>query len=102
MRQRKGISYIWPTKYEEWADGFLAGNGTLGIIVFGDPLKETVIFNHQKFNIAATRPRSFSQVIWKRSEKPVPGGILGGQTIWRIRPTAGRMAEKETDTLAIG
>lgn len=62
MRQRKGISYIWPTKYEEWADGFLAGNGTLGIIVFGDPLKETVIFNHRKFNIAATHPRSFSQV----------------------------------------
>ena len=62
MRQRKGISYIWPERYEDWMNGFFAGNGELGIIVFGDPLDETVIFNHRRFNIAATHDRSFSKV----------------------------------------
>lgn len=62
MRQRKGISYIWPKEYEEWPNGLLSGNGELGIIVFGNPLDETVIFNHRRFNIAATHERSFFKV----------------------------------------
>lgn len=62
MRHRKGISYIWPKEYEEWPNGLLSGNGELGIIVFGDPLDETVILNHRRFNIAATHERSFSAV----------------------------------------
>lgn len=62
MRQRMGISHIWPQNYENWADGFLGGNGTLGIIVLGNPLDEIIILNHRRFNIAATHSRSFSKV----------------------------------------
>lgn len=62
MRERRGISYRWPKAYEEWPDGFLGGNGYTGIIVFGNPLEETVIFNHRLFHIAATRSRSFLTV----------------------------------------
>jgi hypothetical protein len=32
-----------------WADAFLSGNGRYGIMVYGNPLNETVIFNDHKF-----------------------------------------------------
>ena len=59
---RKGLSYQYPARYGDWANGFLAGNGKMGIIVFGNPLDETVIFNDRKFFMAASRERSFNQV----------------------------------------
>lgn len=77
MRQRKGFSYCWPEKYEDWANGFLAGNGELGIIVLGNPLDETVIFNHRRFNIAATHPRSFATVD-KRDLEEIRKACAGG------------------------
>ena len=40
----------------------MGGNGKMGIIVFGNPLDETVIFNDRKFFMAASRERSFNQV----------------------------------------
>ena len=64
-RQRIGLSYEYPKAYKDWANGFLAGNGKMGIIVFGNPLDETVIFNDRKFYMAAVdslRDRSFNQV----------------------------------------
>jgi hypothetical protein len=39
-----------------------AGNGKMGVIVFGNPLDETVIYNDRKFFLAASRERSFSTV----------------------------------------
>jgi alpha-L-fucosidase 2 len=59
---RMGLSNVYPTTYADWTSGFLAGNGTMGIIVFGNPLDETVVFNDRGFNMAATNPRSFNQV----------------------------------------
>jgi len=33
-----------------WEDAFLSGNGRYGIMVYGNPLSETVIFNDHKFD----------------------------------------------------
>jgi alpha-L-fucosidase 2 len=60
--QRMGFSRTYPTNFSDWANAFLAGNGKMGIMVFGDPLNETVIFNDRGFNMAKTRDRSFAQV----------------------------------------
>ncbi len=64
-KQRIGLSYEFPKTYKDWANGFLAGNGKMGIIVFGNPLDETVIFDDRKFYMAvidSLRDRSFNQV----------------------------------------
>ncbi|ANI89979.1 hypothetical protein A9P82_12195 [Arachidicoccus ginsenosidimutans] len=60
--QKEGISKIYPTTYKDWANGFLSGNGKMGIIVFGNPLNETVVYNDRYFNLAKTKDRSFAQV----------------------------------------
>ena len=59
---RKSVSRIYPEEYKDWANGFLAGNGKMGVIVFGNPLNETVIFNDRKFFMAASYERSFNKV----------------------------------------
>lgn len=61
-RARMGISENYPTAYDDWANGFMCGNGTMGAIVFGDPLNERVVVNHRRFFLAATRERSFNKV----------------------------------------
>ena len=63
--QRAGFSYSYPTNFSDWANGYFAGNGKLGIIVFCDPLNERVIYNDRGFNMAAdtnSPSRSFAQV----------------------------------------
>ncbi|GHT02612.1 lectin [Bacteroidia bacterium] len=69
ITERTGISYNYPEKYSDWANGFFAGNGKMGVIVFGNPLKETVIYNDRKFFMAASRERSFNQVSASDLEK---------------------------------
>lgn len=61
-QQRIGISNTYPVAFTDWANSFLAGNGKMGIMVFGNPLNETVIYNDRKFNMAKTSDRSFDQV----------------------------------------
>lgn len=60
--QKEGISKIYPATYKDWANGFLSGNGKMGIIVFGNPLDETVVYNDRYFNLAKTKDRSFARV----------------------------------------
>ena len=60
--ERKSISHTYPRQYNDWANGFFAGNGKMGVIVFGNPLDETIIFNDRKFFMAASHERSFNQV----------------------------------------
>jgi alpha-L-fucosidase 2 len=63
--QRMGISYSYPTNYNDWEDAFLAGNGKMGIMVFGNPLNDTIIYNDRGFNMAANTNapvRTFAQV----------------------------------------
>jgi len=63
--QRAGISYSYPTNYANWENAFPAGNGNMGVMVFGNPLNETVIYDARSFNLAAdtnSYVRSFAQV----------------------------------------
>ncbi len=69
MHPRKGISHTYPEKYEDWEDAFPAGNGKMGIMVFGNPLNETVIYNNRGFNLAKTRDRTFNEVPQETREK---------------------------------
>ena len=59
---RIGISHTYPMEYGDWENAFLSGNGKMGIMVFGDPLHETVIYNDRGFNMAKQGDRSFAQV----------------------------------------
>ena len=64
-KTRTGLSYTYPQEYKEWENGFLAGNGKLGMIVFGNPLEETTIYNDRKFFMSPNinRPtRTFNKV----------------------------------------
>ena len=60
--QRKGFLYDYPTEYKDWANGLFGGNGKMGVIVFGNPLNETVIYNDRKFFMAASHERTFNRV----------------------------------------
>ncbi len=60
--QRSGFSSSYPTNYSDWANGYFAGDGKLGIIVFCNPLNEQVVYNDRGFNMAKTSDRSFAQV----------------------------------------
>lgn len=49
-----GISRNYPKEYKDWQEAFVAGDGKIGMMVFGNPLEETVILNDRKFFVAAT------------------------------------------------
>ena len=58
-------SETYPTAYSDWGNGFLAGNGKMGIIVFGNPVNDTIIYNDRGFNDAAktaTPARTFNTI----------------------------------------
>ncbi|MCL2487645.1 MAG: glycoside hydrolase N-terminal domain-containing protein [Oscillospiraceae bacterium] len=52
--ERGSWSDRYPTRYDQWEEGLLTGNGTQGAIVFGNPLNETTVFTHRLYNNAAT------------------------------------------------
>jgi alpha-L-fucosidase 2 len=63
--QRTGFSYSYVTNYSDWRNSYVAGNGQMGIMIFGNPLNDTVIYNDRGFTMAAntnTPFRAFSQV----------------------------------------
>ena len=66
---RRSLLYSYPYKYSDWADGLFAGNGKMGVIVFGNPLEETVIYNDRKLFMAASNERSFNKVSASDLEK---------------------------------
>ena len=45
----RGMSSLYPA--ERWEDALITGNGTLGALVFGDPYRERVVLNHERFNL---------------------------------------------------
>jgi hypothetical protein len=60
--ERSGFCKTYPTSYQGWQSSFLAGNGKIGIMVFGNPLNETVIYNDRGFNLAGNGGRSFARI----------------------------------------
>ena len=61
-QNNKNISTTYPHSYSEWQEAFLAGNGKTGIMVFGNPYHETIIFNSRHFNLPRPYPRTFAKV----------------------------------------
>jgi hypothetical protein len=61
-QQRIGISHTYPVDFHDWANTFLSGNGKMGIMVFGNPLNDIIIYNDRGFNLAKKRDRSFVQM----------------------------------------
>ena len=59
---RQGYSIHFPETYAKWQEALLAGNGKMGIMVFGNPLHETVVFNDRSFNFPRQNPRTFAGV----------------------------------------
>ncbi|WP_236060152.1 glycosyl hydrolase family 95 catalytic domain-containing protein [Actinacidiphila acididurans] len=58
-------STTYPQTYSDWQDGLLAGNGKQGIIVFGNPRNDTVVFDDKDFFMARTEAhphRTFNTV----------------------------------------
>ncbi|MEW2547918.1 glycoside hydrolase N-terminal domain-containing protein [Streptomyces sp. NPDC047002] len=58
-------STTYPHTYSDWQDGLLAGNGKQGIIEFGDPRDDTVVFDDKDFFMARTEAhphRTFNTV----------------------------------------
>ncbi|MFC4591223.1 glycosyl hydrolase family 95 catalytic domain-containing protein [Sphaerisporangium corydalis] len=53
----KAPSTTYPSTYTDWANGLLAGNGKQGIIVFGNPRAETVVFDDKDFFMARSEGR---------------------------------------------
>ena len=50
-------STTYPRAYADWEEGLLAGDGKQGIIVFGAPRDETVVFNDRDFFMARSEAR---------------------------------------------
>jgi hypothetical protein len=40
----RGTASVQPAR--RWEDGFVTGNGRMGVLVFGQPAKETIVGNH--------------------------------------------------------
>lgn len=59
---REDFSYTYPTSYEQWKEALLTGNGTLGIMVFGNPLHETIVFTSRALNFPGNMPSTFAEV----------------------------------------
>lgn len=57
-----GISKTYPKTYSDWSNAFVAGDGKIGLMVFGNPLEETVIVNDRKFFMAATTDKPNRQI----------------------------------------
>ncbi|GAA1364417.1 glycosyl hydrolase family 95 catalytic domain-containing protein [Catellatospora chokoriensis] len=50
-------STSYPQVYDDWENGLLAGNGKQGVIVFGNPRNDTVVFNDRDFFMARSEAR---------------------------------------------
>lgn len=59
---RQVHSNRFPATYSKWQEALLAGNGKMGIMVFGNPLHETVVFTDRFFNFPGVKSRTFAEV----------------------------------------
>ena len=46
---RRGMCSLHPA--DRWEHALVTGNGTLGALVYGDPYRERVVLNHERFNL---------------------------------------------------
>ncbi len=64
-----------------WEDAFLSGNGDSGIMVYGDALDDTIVFNHHKFirpKGLVHLPPDMTPALGAMRDKMLGGDIPGG------------------------
>ncbi|MET8289541.1 discoidin domain-containing protein [Streptomyces sp. NPDC005132] len=74
-------STTYPKTYGDWQNGLLAGNGKQGVIVFGDPRNDTVVFDDKDFFMARTEAhphRTFNTVSQDNINK-IRDELISGQ-----------------------
>ncbi|EFG64297.1 F5/8 type C domain-containing protein [Streptomyces sp. SPB074] len=73
-------STTYPTSYGDWQNGLLAGNGKQGVIVFGDPRNETVVFDDKDFFMARTeaRPHRTFNTVGTGDLNRIRDGLIAG------------------------
>ncbi|WP_328916112.1 MULTISPECIES: glycosyl hydrolase family 95 catalytic domain-containing protein [unclassified Streptomyces] len=74
-------STSYPQSYGDWQNGLLAGNGKQGIIVFGNPRNDTVVFDDKDFFMARSEAhphRTFNTVSQDNINK-VRDELIAGQ-----------------------
>ena len=51
---KRGVASSAPAA--RWDYGFLTGNGRIGVVVYGQPARETIVFNHERLYLPQRRP----------------------------------------------
>ncbi|MEU3980529.1 glycoside hydrolase N-terminal domain-containing protein [Streptomyces sp. NPDC026672] len=74
-------STTYPTTYGNWQDGLLAGNGKQGVIVFGNPRNDTVVFDDKDFFMARTeaRPHRTFNTVSQNDINKIRDQLIAGQ-----------------------
>ncbi|SNT53302.1 Fibronectin type III domain-containing protein [Streptosporangium subroseum] len=77
----RALSTSYPRTYADWEDGLLAGDGKQGIIVFGDPNDETVVFNDRDFFMARSeaRPHRTFNAVSQANIKKIRDLVIAGK-----------------------
>ncbi|MET8787393.1 discoidin domain-containing protein [Streptomyces sp. NPDC004589] len=74
-------STTYPTTYSDWQNGLLAGNGKQGVIVFGNPRNDTVVFDDKDFFMARTeaRPHRTFNTVSQDNINKIRDQLIAGQ-----------------------
>ncbi|GIH22294.1 hypothetical protein Aph01nite_06040 [Acrocarpospora phusangensis] len=77
----KALSTSYPRAYADWEEGLLAGDGKQGVIVFGNPRDETVVFNDRDFFMARTesRPHRTFNTVTQENIKKIRDLLIAGE-----------------------
>lgn len=83
----RGMTSRSPAK--KWEDALITGNGTMGALVFGQPLNETIIFNHEKLY------EPFNETVVQNNElTPILPEVRRQMKNGRFRDAAALFSEK--------
>ncbi|MEU7968157.1 discoidin domain-containing protein [Streptomyces sp. NPDC049097] len=74
-------STTYPTTYSDWQNGLLAGNGKQGVIVFGNPRNDTVVFDDKDFFMSRTeaRPHRTFNTVSQDNINKIRDQLIAGQ-----------------------
>ena len=74
------LSTTYPQTYDDWEEGLLAGDGKQGIMVFGNPRAETVVFDDRDFFMARKEDRAHRtfNTVSEENIKKIRDLLIGG------------------------
>ncbi|GAA1007748.1 hypothetical protein Aple_071350 [Acrocarpospora pleiomorpha] len=77
----RALSTSYPRTYADWEEGLLAGDGKQGVIIFGNPREETVVFNDRDFFMARSenRPHRTFNTVSQENIKKIRDLLIAGK-----------------------